>query len=357
VHETPTYRLIDLFAGCGGMTLGFVQSSRFEPVFAVEMDRHAARTYEANFGGAHIVEGRIEDVLTLPPAEVVIGGPPCQGFSNLNMTRTGLERRRLWEEYLRVIEQSAPLAFVMENVPALLKAPEYREFVVEVSRLGYEVTADVLNAADFGVPQIRKRAFVVGSLMAKPTMPAPTHRDPERALRLDEDERALWETVRDALTGPPALAVEPDGANWHRRRNPTELSLARYRAIPEEGMNWRDLVDRAHDLCPPCWLNKTSGSTDVFGRLWWDRPALTIRTEFQKPEKGRYLHPEADRAITVREAARLQSFPDHFVFPEDQSMTAVARQIGNAVPPLLARRLAEAVATHLDAHVLGLEAA
>jgi DNA (cytosine-5)-methyltransferase 1 len=108
-------------------------------------------------------------------------------------------------------------------------------------------------------------------------------------------------------------------------------------------------LDRAGlgDLVPACWRNKPTGTTDVFGRLWWDRPSLTIRTEFYKPEKGRYLHPSAHRPITVREAARLMSFEDDFVFPEDQSMTSVAKQVGNAVPPVLAQKIAESVATML----------
>jgi DNA (cytosine-5)-methyltransferase 1 len=107
------------------------------------------------------------------------------------------------------------------------------------------------------------------------------------------------------------------------------------------------------DLVPACWRRKKTGTTDVFGRLWWDRPALTIRTEFFKPEKGRYLHPEADRPITVREAARLQSFPDSFHFPEGQSMVSVARQIGNAVPPKLATAIARAVREHLSEYAVG----
>jgi len=108
-------------------------------------------------------------------------------------------------------------------------------------------------------------------------------------------------------------------------------------------------ADGLGDLVPRCWRKKTSGTTDVFGRMWWDRPSPTIRTEFYKPEKGRYLHPVAHRPITVREAARLQSFPDDFVFPEHQRMTSVARQIGNAVPPVLAAALARAVRDHLTA--------
>ncbi|MGB3548538.1 MAG: DNA cytosine methyltransferase, partial [Saprospiraceae bacterium] len=118
---------------------------------------------------------------------------------------------------------------------------------------------------------------------------------------------------------------------------PTQLSKDRYRAIPEEGMNRFDLQRVAPELTPNCWIKKKSGGTDLFGRLWWDRPSVTIRTEFFKPEKGRYLHPVQHRPITHREAARIQTFPDSFYFCG--SKIAVARQIGNAVPPLFAIHL------------------
>ena len=128
--------------------------------------------------------------------------------------------------------------------------------------------------------------------------------------------------------------------------------MRRYKAVPRDGGDrfaMQRNLDRAGlgHLVPRCWREKPRGTTDVFGRLWWDRPALTIRTEFYKPEKGRYLHPSAHRPITVREAARLMSFPDDFVLPEDQAMSSVARQVGNAVPPLLARRIAESLAPSL----------
>jgi DNA (cytosine-5)-methyltransferase 1 len=144
------------------------------------------------------------------------------------------------------------------------------------------------------------------------------------------------------------LPLKPSGRNWHNARHPRSLSVERYRTIPNEGEGRFDLARRRPDITPACWLRKKTGSTDVFGRLWWDRPAFTIRTEFYKPEKGRYLHPAEHRPITVREAARCQSFPDEFEFPTDQSMTSVAKQIGNAVPPLLARAIGVKVAEQLE---------
>ena len=338
---------MDLFAGCGAMTRGFVDSGSFRPVLAVEADRYAATTYAANFGATHIHIGPIEEVQEFPRVDVVIGGPPCQGFSPLNRAGVGLHRRALWRQYVRALAASSARAFVMENVPQLLASAEYELFVADAETLGYTVEGTVLNAADFGAPQNRRRAIVVGVRRGRPSWPTPTHCDPRRpALGLKP-----WTTFRQAVAGLP---IQPDGVRWHRGRNPRPESVERYRAVPHDGGNRfqmqanLDADGRGH-LVLPCFRRKPSGTTDVFGRLWWDRPSVTIRTEFYKPEKGRYLHPVADRAITVREAARLMTIPDDFALSEEQTMAAISRQIGNAVPPLLALRLAEALAAGLAA--------
>jgi DNA (cytosine-5)-methyltransferase 1 len=339
------YQLIDLFAGCGGMTRGFLDSDRYEVVFAVEFDPDAAETYRENFGD-HVAAVPIEDVAKFHAADVVIGGPPYQGFSPLNRDVVGFERRGLWREYLRALEQAEPEAFVMENVPELIVSAEYAEFKERVERLGFVVDEDVLNAADYGVPQRRRRAIAIGVRSGSVPWPEPTHADPESDHLLQD-----WVSFGAAVEGLPQ---KPNGKAWHRARNPRPFSIRRYKAVPRNGGNRFQMqknLDRAGlaDLVPRCWREKPTGTTDVFGRLWWDKPAYTIRTEFYKPEKGRYLHPFAHRPITVREAARCMSFDDSFVFPEDQAMTSVARQIGNAVPPLLAHRIAESLAAHLDA--------
>lgn len=332
--------VIDLFAGCGGMTRGFEDTGRFRSIFAVEWDRRAAETFRQNFGD-HVFAGPIEDVDRLPAADVVIGGPPCQGFSPLNMRGVGLDRRALWREYLRAIDDAEPAVFVMENVPELLRSEEYATFAIEAEARGYEIAAGVLNAADYGVPQRRRRAIAIGSRVGPPTLPSATHFSPA-AVPL---AGLPWRTFRAAVNGLP---LAPSESNWHRSRNPRPLSVERYRTIPGEGEGRFDLAARRPDLTPACWLRKPTGSTDVFGRLWWDRPAFTIRTEFYKPEKGRYLHPSEHRPITVREAARCMSFPDDFEFPEWQPMTQVAKQVGNAVPPLLAQAIAGEVALLLQ---------
>jgi DNA (cytosine-5)-methyltransferase 1 len=323
VSVSQGYSFIDLFSGAGGMTLGFTRAGA-TPVFAVEFDVAAAETYRRNFGN-HVFAGDIAGVEAFPAADIIVGGPPCQGFSLLGAQDPNDPRNALWRHYLRAVESVSPSCFVMENVPPLLESSHYAQFKSAVETLGYSVTESVLDASLYGVPQRRKRAFVIGSLVGPLSAPAPTQ------------ERR---TVRDVISDLP---LEPDGVNWHIGRNPTQLSLARYAAVPEGGNHY----DLPYELKPDCWKRKTSGMTDVFGRAYWDRPSCTIRTEFFKPEKGRYLHPVADRPLTHREAARIQTFPDDFEF--FGSKIAVARQIGNAVPVDLARQVAAHVIAQLRA--------
>jgi len=317
-------KFIDLFCGCGGLGLGF-RKAGFESVFAADMDPASVRTYERNFGH-DVFQGDIADLTTVPvEADVIVGGPPCQGFSPLGRLSPRKEHARmntLWREYLRILDQVRPKAFVVENVPEFLKSAEFEPLRREISARGYNLTSGVLNAAEFGVPQKRKRGFIIGMLDKQPSLPLPT-----------EERR----TVRDAIGDLPLL---PDGVNWHVGRTATAQSLERYRCVPPGG-NRFDLMKARPDITPRCWLNKPTGSTDVFGRMEWNKPSLTIRTEFYKPEKGCYLHPEADRPITHREAARLQTFPDDFEFLGNKIETA--RMIGNAVPPRLAYHVALAV--------------
>ena len=354
------YRVIDLFCGAGGLSAGFEATKRFRTVWANDVDAHAAATFDRNFD-ARCDAGDIVAILRdrsteIPRADVVIGGPPCQGFSLLNKNRDGDPRKQLWRPYLQVVELSGADAFVMENVPQLLASDEFAEIETEARRLGFTLKPVKLCAADYGVPQTRWRAFVLGLRNGDPAVhfpPLRTHYNPRR----DGPTRGThvpgarpWRTVRDAigdLTPPHGNEVRevPPPYDLHFGRRPTPVSERRYRAIPDEGMNRFDLQERAPKLTPGCWIRKTSGGTDLFGRLWWDRPAFTIRTEFFKPEKGRYLHPVEHRPITHREAARLQTFPDKFEFKGTK--IEIARQIGNAVPPLLARRVAESVVAAL----------
>ncbi|MCS6305552.1 MAG: DNA cytosine methyltransferase [Nitrospira sp.] len=349
------FRVIDLFAGAGGFTLGMCQTERFQPVFANDFNAYAAKTYNANFGD-HCLHGDINDILAngsfkFPEAEIVIGGPPCQGFSPLNKQREGDPRKQLWMAFMEVVRRINPVAFVMENVPELLSSAEFESIREHAEAMGYFVTSGVLNAADYGVPQRRKRAIVLASRLGLLSLPTPTHCNPQKNPTLFQNGMLPWETVKRAIYDLPV----PEGIelragdilpplDLHFGRTPTKQSLARYRCVPEGG-NRFDLQKRRPDLTPECWIRKKSGGTDLFGRLWENRPAFTIRTEFFKPEKGRYLHPIQHRPITHREAARLQSFPDSFKFTGTK--IEIAKQIGNAVPPLLGKRIAEVLIDHL----------
>ena len=355
VYGKRKLKLIDLFAGAGGFTLGFCKTERFEPVFANDFNAYAVKTYNANFGD-HCHHGDINFLLEnksfkFPKADVVVGGPPCQGFSLLNKQREGDPRKQLWRSFMDVVDRVKPMAFVMENVPELLASTEFSEIKGLAESMGYFVTADILNAADFGVPQRRKRAIILASRLGPLPLPSPTHGDPRKGDVLFQKGLMPWETVGrfiGDLAKPVGVEIRvgqvPAPMDLHFGRTPTEESIARYRCIPEGG-NRFDLQERRPDLTPQCWIRKKSGGTDLFGRLWHDRPAFTIRTEFFKPEKGRYLHPKQHRPITHREAARLQSFPDSFIFLGTK--IEIAKQIGNAVPPLLAKKVAEALSEQL----------
>jgi DNA (cytosine-5)-methyltransferase 1 len=331
---TATLSSVDVFAGAGGLSLGLSWAG-FAPMKAVEFDAAAADTYETNIGShiAREANGKPQSIETVDfhnlagQVDLLAGGPPCQGFSQLGNRLEDDPRNKLWREFMRAVDEIKPRAFLMENVPGILRAEEGAETVRHGEALGYSVIAGVLSAHEFGVPQKRRRAFILGIRNQQPAFPQKIlgHR-----------------SVRWALQGIP---LEPDGLDWHVGRNPTPESLQRYQVVPEGG-NRFDLLRARPDITPPCWHKKKTGSTDVFGRLWWDKPALTIRTEFFKPEKGRYLHPSEHRPITHREAARLQTFPDDFCF--HGSKLEVARQIGNAVPPVLAYHIGLAIADVLN---------
>jgi len=350
-----SYRVIDLFSGAGGMSLGLTDPrfcGGFESVLAVDNDLAATRTYAANFGD-HAIHVDIEEWLRskpeIPEADVVIGGPPCQGFSLLNKRREGDARRALWQPYMDIVELSGASVFVIENVAELKASPEHELICARAKTMGFDTISAVLMAADYGSPQTRKRTVIVGwrsMLGASPTFPPP----PTHAATAKNSNLQPWRTVRDVIGDlPEPVGTEPRQVvaplDLHFGRSPTAKSLERYKAVPPGG-NRFDLQRNAPEITPDCWIRKTSGGTDLFGRLWWDRPSVTIRTEFFKPEKGRYLHPVADRPITHREAARLMGFPDDFKFVGTK--TEIARQIGNAVPPHLGASIGRLVRDLLD---------
>lgn len=367
---STNYSLIDLFCGCGGLTKGFMDTGRYTPVWANDNNKESVLTYCANFDPQwkHTSLGNIEAILKekntkIPKADIVVGGPPCQGFSLLNRNRGVHDyRRSLWYHFLKVAETSKAKLIVMENVPQLLTSPEFEDIIKNLKELKYKyIMASVVNSANFGVPQTRRRALILASKNNRVALPFPEYlnnTDVEKARKYSRKKFKPWKTVKDAifdLPEPKGVDVRAEEAplNLHFGRTPTATSIERYKAIPNGG-NRFDLHKNRPDITPECWKRKKSGGTDLFGRLWWDRPSVTIRTEFFKPEKGRYLHPSKHRPITHREAARLQSFPDKFKLVG--SKTEIAKQIGNAVPVLLAnaiaKRASQILAGEIDAETV-----
>lgn len=355
VSGKTAIRVLDLFAGAGGLTLGFHQASeRFRIVRAVESDIEAAATYDLNFGAGTTYAAPVEAWLRdewIPSAHVVIGGPPCQGFSPLGNRRIDDERNMLWRYYAQAVRDSGALFFIMENVPQFLNSPEYGLLEEQTSPGGlledYAFESAVLNAADYGTPQVRKRAIVIGHHrdLRFPGWPQRTHPGP-----------AYWRTIRDAWAELPQRIEGPSPAprtirftdknlsgpyrsdELHVKRDYEAITLQRFAHIPPGGSR----VDLPEELQMECWKGYKRGALDVMGRLSWDRPSVTLRTEFTKPEKGRFIHPVEDRGISIHEGARLQGFSDDFQFVG--SLTAITRQIGNAVPIPLARELGRIIA-------------
>ncbi|MFE7662318.1 DNA cytosine methyltransferase [Streptomyces celluloflavus] len=435
--------VLDLFSGCGGFTQGFHEfrpegaedgGPVFQSIAAVEHNAAAAATYAVNFGSRRLDKrlpaARVHfgDIEKWEPteddlhADVVVGGPPCQGFSALNRDKKGTDRNRLWEEYVRIVAKVRPQVFVIENVDRFLKSDEFLNLLKEVEEGGKlaeyrlvdppghmpadteekKINRYLLNAADYGAVQSRRRTIVIGVRKEIDNGHAMSYPAPERRRRPKngvgvtpqmfdsvEGEPLYWKAVDQVFEESAKLKLSgtelPNGEeciediaayvpgiftteDLHFKRQPKQRSIARYLAIPPGG-NRKDLEGKWYTvnedgvfefytvpspvgvkttveyLSTESWDNHTNGTGDVMGRLRLGEPSVTIRTEFFKPEKGRYLHPTEPRPITHYEAARIQGFPREFRWCG--SKTEIAKQIGNAVPIPLGMAVASAIYTCL----------
>ena len=314
-------RVLDLFAGAGLFSWAFKETG-FKVVGAVELDPVAAKTYAQNIGG-HVKCADVKSLLPWTEYDVLVAGPPCQGFSTLGKRNPNDPRNALSLELLKWVRQGTPLVIVIENVAAFIGSPVWSTLRHGLERMGYDVEAHVLNANHYGVPQVRYRSFTIASRIGLPIISPP--------------RRKAVRTVREAWAGLPPV---PDGKNHHYSPMPSELALARMRVIPAGG-DKRDIMRHAPQLAPPSWWNVGSAVTDVWGRMEWDKPSNTLRTALQNASKGRYIHPEQNRVISLREAARLQTIPDSWTFAGPP--THVARQIGNSVPPSMGMAIAKGI--------------
>ena len=322
------FRVVDLFAGAGLLSYAFRRQG-FEISMAVENDSRAAATYRCNLGD-HLIQADLREISPTGRCEALVGGPPCQGFSTLGKRNPKDFRNPLALEFVRWASILRPKVVVIENVEPFVRTHVWKQLAEGLERLGFVVRAECLNAADFGAAQRRVRSFTIGSLVGNVLIS-----------RLPEFHHR---TVRDAWQGLPS---KPDGRNWHYAPEPSNIARKRMHRIPPGGSK-KDLMDAEPDLCPSSWWRSRVELTDVWGRLRWDEPSNTVRTCCNNASKGRYIHPDQDRVISLREAARLQSIPDEFQFvgyPVD-----VARQIGNGVPPALGCAVAAGVAGVLSSH-------
>lgn len=314
-------QVIELFSGAGLFGSGFVKEG-FQIVQAVEIDTIAASTYQRNLD----LDVDIVDIKNAHPrhkCDVIIAGPPCQGFSTLGKRLRNDTRNTLSLEIVRWAQLANPAVIVVENVSAFLQHPVWFELTKKLKNLGYSVEGKELNALDFGIPQARQRSFTIASKIGVPEI----HPLPTKAVR------NVWEAWQN-------LPLVPDGHNHHYAPQPSSLALARMKVIPEGG-DRRDVMRNAPELVPPSWWRLGSQITDVWGRMTWGKPSNTLRTSLQNASKGRYIHPNQNRVISLREAARLHSIDDSWVF--EGLPTQVARQIGNSVPPRLSQAVARSI--------------
>ena len=336
-------KVVSLFSGGGGLDMGFKQAG-YELLWAIDNNKDAVASYQKNVDG-NIIWGDITeaDKSMIPKADVVIGGPPCQSFSLAGSRHCDDARGRLVWSYLDVIKTVSPKAFLFENVTGLLSAKDAKgnsildNLLDQFTDLGYNVTWEKVNAADYGVPQLRKRVIVVGLKNGKFAFPETTNS--ENSL----DGKKPYVTVSEAIGDlPPAGQGDITEHDY-----PPMSKLDEYICHHvKPGGNYMDLPDDVPSNRIKR-LKREGGHTTCYGRMLPDRPAYTINTYFNRPNVGCNIHYKYDRLITLREAMRLQTFPDSYKF-ECTSQQNKRLIVGNAVPPKLAYALALQLKNYLD---------
>lgn len=348
------YRILDLFSGAGGFSYGLDQVEGFETLLALDFDKYAIKTFKENFPNSKTICGDIcdinikNDVIKLSKElkiNMIIGGPPCQGFS-LKGKKLGLDdpRNFLFLEYLEIVEQVLPKIFIIENVKNLISSNDgyfINQIYEKFNKLGYTLNHSILNSYEFGVPQSRERAIIIGTLGLE-------------GIDLPKSKNYEKRTVRDAISDLAFL----NSGEGKEKSNYKTLPQSKYQELMRKDSNFlynhkatkhtKETIEKLNLI--PAEGDKSSLPNKFYGnqifsstwsRLIWDKPSPTIDTRFDTPSNGRNSHPTLNRAITPREAARIQSFPDSFIFYGPK--TSICKQIGNAVPPLLAKAIGEHV--------------
>ena len=352
------FRILDLFSGAGGFSKGFSMEEGFKSVLATDFNETALKTYKKNFPNTEIILGDItekevkKEIINKAKKKkvnMIIGGPPCQGFSNKGK-KLGLKDSRnfLFLEYLNIVEKLQPQIFVIENVKAMLTAANgyfIDKIKTEINKLGYKMTYGVLTASDFGVPQKRQRAIIIACKNKKIFLPSEkiqenvTVRDAISDLAyLNSGEGEFCQEYRNSPKSKYQKFMRKDSKKLynHVATSHSEKTLLKLSLIPsEKGKEYLPKELRGNQKFKTTW-----------GRLKWDAQSPTIDTRFDTPSNGTNTHPNLNRAITPREAARLQSFPDNFIFIGKKSY--ITKQIGNAVPPLMSFAIAKTIKEQIN---------
>lgn len=341
-------RAFDVFCGVGGLTYG-LRKAGITVKAGLDIDASCRYAYEKNCS-ADFIEADIRKI-SFPDiskyfgdakCKILVGCAPCQPFSThkIKMESNQLDPRwDLINEFLRIILEGKPEVVFMENVPHLIKKPIYEKFKRDLTNAGYKISDGVVSCADYGVPQSRRRLIMLASLLDEIDMPKP--------------KIAKHATVREKIGElPPLKNGESDKEDHlHKCAKLAPINLQRIQ-ISKPGGNWKSWPD---DLLPDCYKNHKQNSgfgyKDVYGRMQWDKLAPTLTTNFFRYATGRYGHPDQDRALSLREGALLQTFPNHYQFfpsKESFSMGKIGRHIGNAVPPSLAFAIGKTIAHHIE---------
>lgn len=346
------FNVIDLFAGVGGLSYGFAHNDNFKIVMANEYDSDISKAYTLNHPSVDMVCCDIRDLTETVIKEhtnearidLLVGGPPCQSYSTLGKRQMD-DRANLFREYCRVLTIVKPRAFIFENVTGLLSMQGGKLFPLiqeEFKKLGYNLKFKVLNAADYGVPQVRERVILVGTVGENSfEYPKPTHGYKpglKPYVTVDDALSSLpilksGESSDEYLTGPQnefqQFVQDTEFISDNDAPNNGEHLIKIMKALPDGG----DKNDLPKEIRPK------SGYGNTYAKMWWKRPAPTITRNFACPSSSRCVHPRDSRAMTTREGARLQSFPDSYKFYGSRGVKNL--EIGNAVPPLLSVALAK----------------
>jgi len=338
-----TISAVDLFCGAGGLTCGLEQAG-INVISGVDLDTECKWAYEENTK-AKFIEGDIgnltaDDVnsfFTKGSVRLLAGCAPCQPFSSYGRTRQSADDRwSLLNDFTRLVESCTPELVTMENVPGLIEHSIFSEFVSSLKNKGYFVDFRVLKCEQYGLPQTRRRLILIASRLGEIKIPEPTHKKPN--------------TVKNTIHQLPKIELKKAHTSdrFHVSAGMSKLNIQRIKAS-KQGGTWRDWPK---ELVADCHNSSTGKSyPSVYGRMSWDKPSPTITTQCFGFGNGRFGHPEQNRAISLREAALLQSFPDTWQFiPKDKSikMTSVGRMIGNAVPPLLGKIIGDCFTQHIE---------